>query len=200
MRFRLDPLSPNGVSRIEQTIIQQGSSTTTGGGAVDSVNGQTGVVVLNATDVGAPTGSGTSTGSNTGDQTSIVGITGTKAQFDTAVTDGNILYVGDVVGISDGDKGDITVSSSGAVWEIDAGVVGTTELSATGTPSGTTYLRGDNTWATVTATPPDNPQILNTTIADTTITAGYSSYIPDYLEIGDTFFYEVGNLSNLEIG
>lgn len=35
-------------------------------------------------------------GSNTGDQTSIVGITGSKAQFDTAVTDGNILYVGDV--------------------------------------------------------------------------------------------------------
>ncbi len=39
--------------------------------------------------------SGTSSGTNTGDQTSIVGITGTKAQFDTAVTDGNILYVGD---------------------------------------------------------------------------------------------------------
>lgn len=40
--------------------------------------------------------SGTSSNTNTGDQTSIVGITGTKAQFDTAVTDGNILYVGDV--------------------------------------------------------------------------------------------------------
>ena len=35
------------------------------------------------------------TGTNTGDQTSIVGITGTKAQFDTAVTDGNIVYSGD---------------------------------------------------------------------------------------------------------
>lgn len=32
---------------------------------------------------------------NSGDQTSIVGITGTKAQFDTAVTDGNFMYVGD---------------------------------------------------------------------------------------------------------
>jgi len=51
-------------------------------------------------------------------------------------------------GVSDGDKGDITVSGSGSVWEIDAGVVGTTELSATGTPSATTFLRGDNTWQT----------------------------------------------------
>lgn len=38
------------------------------------------------------------TGTNSGDQTSIVGITGTKAQFDTACTDGNFLYVGDGAG------------------------------------------------------------------------------------------------------
>ncbi len=35
------------------------------------------------------------TGINTGDQASIVGITGSKAQFDAAVTDGNFMYVGD---------------------------------------------------------------------------------------------------------
>lgn len=35
------------------------------------------------------------TGTNSGDQTSIVGITGTKSQFDTAVSDGNIQWVGD---------------------------------------------------------------------------------------------------------
>jgi hypothetical protein len=56
--------------------------------------------------------------------------------------------------VADGDKGDITVSSSGTVWNIDAATVGVTELSATGTPSATTFLRGDNTWATPTAADP----------------------------------------------
>lgn len=35
------------------------------------------------------------TGTNSGDQTSIVGISGTKAQFDTAASDGNFMWVGD---------------------------------------------------------------------------------------------------------
>lgn len=41
---------------------------------------------------------GTNSGTNTGDQTSIVGITGTMAQFDTAVTDGNIVYQSQALG------------------------------------------------------------------------------------------------------
>lgn len=40
-------------------------------------------------------------GVNTGDQTSIVGITGTKAQFNTALTDGDFLFVGDVTNYTD---------------------------------------------------------------------------------------------------
>jgi uncharacterized ubiquitin-like protein YukD len=63
----------------------------------------------------------------------------------------SILGSGDIAisgSIADGDKGDITVSGSGTVWNIDAAVVGPTELSASGTPSALTFLRGDNTWAT----------------------------------------------------
>jgi hypothetical protein len=88
-----------------------------------------------------------------GSNTTALG-TFTKAQLDTAVSDGVPLFVGDIIGLTDGDKGDITVSSSGTVWNIDAATVGVTELSATGTANNTTFLRGDNTWATPASTNP----------------------------------------------
>lgn len=73
------------------------------GGAVDSVNGQTGAVVLDTGDIASVVDSryvsdadltklSNLSGTNTGDQTSIVGISGTMAEFNTAVTDGNILF------------------------------------------------------------------------------------------------------------
>ena len=76
---------------------------------------------------------------------------------------------GGATSISDGDKGDITVSNSGATWSIDDGVINAASLaadsvitdkilnnsvtigkiSATGTPSSSTYLRGDGSWSAV---------------------------------------------------
>lgn len=137
-----------------------------GGGAVDSVNGQTGVVVLDADDIDDTsttnkfvtsadlTKLSNLSGTNTGDQTSIVGITGTKAEFDTAVTDGNFLYVGDITQYTDEMAQDavggiLTNSTFINLTYSDATPSITASLNATGTPSSSTYLRGDNTWATI---------------------------------------------------
>jgi hypothetical protein len=123
------------------------------------------------TDADFASGGGTASGTNTGDQNlfSTIAVSGqsnvvadTTSDTLTLVAGTNVTITTDAStdtitinssggggGISDGDKGDITVSSSGAVWTIDNAVIGTDKLSATGTPSSSTYLRGDNTWATI---------------------------------------------------
>lgn len=83
-------------------------------------------------------------------------------------------------GVTDGDKGDITVSGGGTVWNIDAGTIGLTELSATGTPSVSTYLRGDNTWATPSATVADGDK------GDITVSGGGTVWNIDAGVVGIT--------------
>ena len=79
-------------------------------------------------------------------------------------------------GLADGDYGDITVSGSGTVMTIDAGVV-------------TLAMMADLV-----------AQSKNVLTANTTITAGYSAYIPYFAEIADTIVLEIGLNSVLEIG
>ena len=101
--------------------------------------------------------SGTSSGTNTGDQTSIVGITGTLAEFDTAVSDANLLSVAaaaaayqaldtqltDVAGLAYAGNAlkSIRVNAGETGWELATGGGGGTWGSITGTLSAQTDLQ-----------------------------------------------------------
>ena len=67
----------------------------------------------------------------------------------TSVSSGQVLiYDGSNSWDNKSLSGDVTINSSG-VTAIEANTIGLTELSASGTASSSTYLRGDNTWASV---------------------------------------------------
>lgn len=78
-------------------------------------------------------------------------ITGTSSQFVKAdgTLDSNTYLTGNQsITLS----GDITgTGTTGITTTLANGAVDIAHLSATGTPSSSTYLRGDNTWATITA-------------------------------------------------
>ncbi len=123
--------------------------TTTGdGSAVDSVNGQTGVVVLGAADVSADPA-----GTAAGLVDDLSGVTapatarsnlglGTAAVADTGTGAANVI-VGSDARLTDA-RTPTAHTHSGA--DITSGTVATARLGS-GTANATTFLRGDQTWA-----------------------------------------------------
>ena len=116
-----------------------------GGGAVDSVNGQTGVVVLDAGDVGAdPAGTA-------------AGLVDDLSGVTNAATARSNLGLVNVDNTSDANKpvstaqqtaldGKAAASHSHSGADITSGTVSTARL-GTGAANATTFLRGDQTWA-----------------------------------------------------
>ena len=72
--------------------------------------------------------------------------------------------------------GNLSFSSS-----LPTSSVGITQLSATGSPSSSTFLRGDNSWASAGATAGQVIQVVSTTKVDTFTASGFSSY--NYVDI-----------------
>lgn len=97
-------------------------------------------------------------GTNTGDQTSIVGITGTKAQFDSTLTDGNFMYIGDAPTAHTHVEADITDLKA---YLLDA-------------PSdGSTYGRLNGTWSAI---PSSVTSVFGRTGAVAAVAGDYSSF------------------------
>ena len=95
---------------------------------------------------------GTNSGTNTGDQTTIVGITGTKAQFNTAVSDGDIVFLDSADTITGIKTFSPTARASGAASYLTVNSPADTGITAATESKGTNFTGSTRTWADGTVT------------------------------------------------
>lgn len=147
---------PTGGTAGQVIIKQSGDDYDTAWGdpvnVVESVNGETGVVVLTTDNIADSTDKRyvtdshialltNTSGTNTGDQTSIVGITGSKSEFNTSCTDGVFVYSGDNVSSLTNDAGYVT-SQGNAFSTIS--VSGQDDVVASSSTDTLTFVAGSN--------------------------------------------------------
>ena len=125
----------------DPTLLANWQKIVTPASPVTSVNGQVGTVVLGASDVGAPSGSGTSTGTNTGDETNTT--IKTKLGASSASNDG---YLTSTDWSTFNGKQDTLVSSTNIKTINGSSILGSGDLVVSGSdPSGyTTIVKSAN--------------------------------------------------------
>lgn len=122
-------------------------------------------------------------------------ISATGSPSGTTFLRGDGAWATPTANVADGDKGDITVSGSGATWTIDASTVTIAKISATGTPGATTYLRGDGAWATIPAPSDGNKGDITVSGGGTTWTVNAGVVAPGDLTTGGPSWDGSGNVT-----
>lgn len=127
-------------------------------------------------------------GINTGDQTSIVGITGTKSQFNTALTDGTFLFSGDVTsfpGFTDLNT-DYGFTDNSSNWDNAFSWVDTNGANVV------SHLTDTTNPHSVTKTQVGLGNVDNTSDLDKPISTATQTALDDKLDIGD----DISELNN----
>ena len=107
-------------------------------------------------------------------------------------------------GVSDGDKGDITVSGSGSTWTIDSKATWDAKQDALVSATNIKTINSSSILGSgdlvVSSALPDLVITKQVPALDQTVTDGYSAFYSGYYEIADTKYLEIGVDSTLEIG